>query len=413
MTDTMFAADVSALDAADPLAPFRERFQLREGLIYLDGNSLGALPKATGDRLAEVVGSEWGEGLITSWLGAEWSTAPRRIGDKIGRLIGANPGEIVATDSTSVNIFKTLTAALSLRRERTVILSEATNFPTDVYMMQGIEAFSGGRVKAVTVAPDAIVDALNDDVAVLLLTQVHYKSGRVRDMAAITKRAHEVGALVVWDLSHSAGAIPVDLNGANADFAIGCGYKFLNGGPGAPAYLFAAARHHAATPVLSGWFGHARPFAFEEDYDPAAGIERFQCGTPPVLGLSALEVGVDLMLEADMAEIRRKSLALGDLFIELMQPLCDAYGFELVSTQGHAERGSQIAYAHPQGYQIVQALKEFDVIADFRAPDILRFGLTPLYLRYQDIVETARRLERVCATRAWDKPQYHQRAAVT
>lgn len=413
MTDTIFAADVSALDAADPLAPFRDRFHLREGLIYLDGNSLGALPKATGDRLTEVVGSEWGEGLITSWLGAEWSTAPRRIGDKIGRLIGAKSGEIVATDSTSVNIFKALTAALSLRRERTVILSEATNFPTDVYMMQGIEAFSGGRVKAVTVAPDAVVDALNDDVAVLLLTQVHYKSGRVRDMAAITKRAHEVGALVVWDLSHSAGAIPVDLNGANADFAIGCGYKFLNGGPGAPAYLFAAARHHAATPVLSGWFGHARPFAFEEDYDPAAGIERFQCGTPPVLGLSALEVGVDLMLEADMAEIRRKSLALGDLFIELMRPLCDAYGFELVTTQDHATRGSQVAYAHPQGYEIVQALKEFDVIADFRAPDILRFGLTPLYLRYQDIVETARRLETVCATRAWDKPQYHQRAAVT
>lgn len=413
MTDMMLVSDVAALDAADPLAPFRERFHLREGLIYLDGNSLGALPKATGDRLAEVVGIEWGEGLITSWLGAEWSTAPRRIGDKIGRLIGANPGEIVATDSTSVNIFKALTAALSLRRERTVILSEATNFPTDVYMMQGIEAFSGGRVKAVTVAPDAIVDALNDDVAVLLLTQVHYKSGRVRDMAAITRAAHDAGALVVWDLSHSAGAIPVDLNGANADFAIGCGYKFLNGGPGAPAYLFAATRHHGATPILSGWFGHARPFDFEEDYDPAVGIERFQCGTPPVLGLSALEVGVDLILEADMAEIRRKSLALGDLFIEHMQPLCDAYGFELVSTQGHAERGSQIAYAHPHGYQIVQALKEFDVIADFRAPDILRFGLTPLYLRYQDIVETVERLEKVCATRAWDKPQYHQRAAVT
>ena len=413
MTETIFAADVAALDAADPLAPFRERFQLREGLIYLDGNSLGALPKMTGDRLAEVIDTEWGEGLITSWLGAEWSTAPRRIGDKIGRLLGAKPGEIVAADSTSVNIFKALTAALSLRHERPVILSEASNFPTDVYMMQGIEAFSGGRVKAVTVAPDAVLDALNGDVAVLLLTQVHYKSGRVRDMAAITRAAHDAGALVVWDLSHSAGAIPVDLNGANADFAIGCGYKFLNGGPGAPAYLFAASRHHAATPVLSGWFGHARPFAFEEDYDPAAGIERFQCGTPPMLGLSALEVGVDLMLEADMAEIRRKSLALGDLFIEHMQPLCDTYGFKLASVRDHAERGSQVAYAHPQGYQIVQALKEFDVIADFRAPDILRFGLTPLYLRYRDIVETVERLETVCATRAWDKPQYHQRAAVT
>ncbi|BBB12276.1 kynureninase [Sphingopyxis sp. FD7] len=413
MTGTMTAPDVSALDAADPLAHFRRRFQLREGLIYLDGNSLGALPRATGERLAGVIGEEWGEGLITSWLAAEWSTAPRRIGDKIARLLGAKAGEIVATDSTSVNIFKTLTAALSLRRERTVILSEATNFPTDVYMMQGIEAFSGGRVKALTVAPEEVVDALNDDVAVLLLTQVHYKSGRVRDMAAITRAAHDAGALIVWDLSHSAGAIPVDLNGANADFAIGCGYKFLNGGPGAPAYLFAAARHHGATPILSGWFGHARPFDFEEDYDPAAGIERFQCGTPPVLGLAALEVGVDLMLEADMREVRRKSLALGDLFIELMRPLCDTYGFALASPQDHALRGSQVAYAHPQGYQIVQALKELDVIADFRTPDILRFGLTPLYLRYRDIVETARRLEIVCAMRAWDKPQYHQRAAVT
>ena len=413
MTDTLLVTDVSALDAADPLAPFRERFHLREGLIYLDGNSLGALPKATGDRLAEVVGSQWGEGLITSWLGAEWSTAPRRIGDKIARLLGAAPGEIIATDSTSINIFKALTAALSLRPGRSTLLSEATNFPTDVYMMQGIEAFSDGRVKALTVPPEDISDALNEDVAVLLLTQVHYKTGRVRDMAEITRRAHAAGALVVWDLSHSAGAIPVDLGGANADFAIGCGYKFLNGGPGAPAYLFAAARHQAATPVLSGWFGHARPFSFEEDYDPAPGIERFLCGTPPVLGLAALEVGVDLLLEADMTEMRRKSLALGDLLMDRMAPLCEAYGFALVSETDADARGSQVAYAHPKGYQIVQALKEYDVVADFRAPDILRFGLTPLYLRYRDIIETVERLEKVCASEAWAKPEFQQRAAVT
>lgn len=405
--------DVAHLDAADPLAPFRDRFQLRDGLIYLDGNSLGAAPKATAARLAKVVGQEWGEGLITSWLGAEWSTAPQRIGDKIARLLGAQPGEIVATDSTSINIFKALTAALSLRPGRSVILSETTNFPTDVYMMQGIEAFSGGRVKAVTAAPDDVLGALTDEVAVLLLTQVHYKSGRVRDMAEVTRRAHEVGALVVWDLSHSAGAIPVDLNGANADFAIGCGYKFLNGGPGAPAYIFAASRHHAATPILSGWFGHARPFDFEEDYDPAAGVTRFLCGTPPVLGLSALEVGVDLLLEADMAEVRNKSLALGDLFMAAMEPLCDAHGFRLVSERDPARRGSQVAYAHPQGYAIVQALKEVDVVADFRTPDVLRFGLTPLTLRYADIAETVRRIEAVCETRAWDKPHYRQRAAVT
>lgn len=413
MTATDGLVDVGELDAADPLAEFRERFQLRPDLIYLDGNSLGALPKATHERLSDVISREWGDGLITSWLGAAWSTAPRRIGDKIAGLLGADAGEVIATDSTSVNIFKTLTAALSLRPGRSTLLSEQTNFPTDVYMMQGIEAFSGGRVKAVTVAPDRVVDALDEDVAVLLLTQVHYKSGRVRDMAAITKRAHDVGALIVWDLSHSAGAIPVDLNGANADFAIGCGYKFLNGGPGAPAFLFAATRHQAATPVLSGWFGHARPFSFEEDYDPAPGIERFLCGTPPVLGLLALECGVDLLLEADMTEIRRKSLALGDLFMDLMEPLCERYGFELLSEREPASRGSQVAYTHSKGYQIVQALKEHDVIADFRAPDVLRFGLTPLYLRYRDIVETIKRLENVCATEAWAKPEYQQRAAVT
>lgn len=413
MTATDGLVDVGELDAADPLAEFRERFQLRPDLIYLDGNSLGALPKATHERLSDVISREWGDGLITSWLGAAWSTGPRRIGDKIAVLLGADAGEVIATDSTSVNIFKTLTAALSLRPGRSTLLSEQTNFPTDVYMMQGIEAFSGGRVKAVTVAPDRVVDALDEDVAVLLLTQVHYKSGRVRDMAAITKRAHDVGALIVWDLSHSAGAIPVDLNGANADFAIGCGYKFLNGGPGAPAFLFAATRHQAATPVLSGWFGHARPFSFEEDYDPAPGIERFLCGTPPVLGLSALECGVDLLLEADMTEIRRKSLALGDLFMDLMEPLCERYGFELLSEREPASRGSQVAYTHSKGYQIVQALKEHDVIADFRAPDVLRFGLTPLYLRYRDIVETIERLENVCATEAWAKPEYQQRAAVT
>ncbi len=412
MTDALLT-DVAKLDAADPLAGFRDRFLLRDGLIYLDGNSLGALPRSTASRLARVVAEEWGEGLITSWLGADWSKAPQRIGDKIARLLGAAPGEIIATDSTSVNIFKVLTAALSLRPGRSKLLSEAGNFPTDLYMMQGVESFSGRRVRAVVAEPDAVVETLDEDVAALLLTQVHYKSGRIRDMADVTRKAHDAGALVIWDLSHSAGAIPVDLNGARADFAIGCGYKFLNGGPGAPAYLFAAARHQAATPVLSGWFGHARPFAFEEVYEPAPGIERFLCGTPPVLGLAALEAGVELMLEADMAELRRKSLALADLFMERMEPLCARYGFTLVSEREPALRGSQVAYAHPKGYQIVQALKQCDVIADFRAPDVLRFGLTPLYLRYRDIVETVERLEKVCATEAWARAEYQVRAAVT
>jgi kynureninase len=294
-----------------------------------------------------------------------------------------------------------------------VILTETSNFPTDIYIIQGIEAFSAGRLRVEAVAQEAVLDRLGDDVAVLLLTQVHYKSGLVRDMAEVTRRAQAHGVLTVWDLSHSAGAIEVDLNGARADFAIGCGYKFLNGGPGAPAFLFAASRHHAATPVLSGWFGHASPFAFEDDYRPAEGIARFMCGTPPVLGLAALECGVDLMLRAEMRALRQKSLALGQLFIECMERRCGEFGFRLVSPADPRLRGSQVSYAHEHGYEIMQALKERGVIGDFRAPDILRFGLTPLYLRYADIEEAVARLHDVCATRAWDKPEYRQRTAFT
>lgn len=405
--------DLAALDEQDTLAAFRDEFQLRDSLIYLDGNSLGALPRATAARVGKAISSEWGEGLITSWLGAEWVSAPQRIGDKIARLLGADPGEIIAADSTSVNLFKALSAALSLRPDRSVILSERTNFPTDVYMMQGIEAFTGGRVRSITVDPVDVVDRLDEDIAVLLLTQVHYKTGRVRDMAEVTRLAHARGILVIWDLSHSAGAIEVNLNGAKADFAVGCGYKFLNGGPGAPAFLFVARRHQAATPVLSGWFGHARPFAFEEDYQPAAGIDRFLCGTPPVLGLTGLECGIDLMARADMRALREKSLKLGDSFIALMDERCGAFGFELISPREAALRGSQVAYAHPHGYEIVQALKDDEVIGDFRAPDVLRFGLTPLYLRFVDVYDAVERLRDICASRAWDKAQYRERAAVT
>lgn len=410
---TIALTEIAALDARDPLACFREEFQLREGLIYVDGNSLGAAPRATAGRMAEAVSRQWGEGLITSWLGAEWSTAPQRIGDKIAALIGARPGEVIAADSTSVNIFKAVTAAISLRPGRSAILSERGNFPTDVYMMQGVEAFSGGRLKAITVDPDAVLDRLDEDVAVLLLTQVHYKSGLVRDMAEVTRRAHAKGALVVWDLSHSAGAIQVDLNKAQADFAVGCGYKFLNGGPGAPAFLFVAERHQKATPILSGWFGHATPFTFEDDYRPSHGITRFLCGTPPVLGLTALEAGIDLMLRVDMGELRAKSIRLGQLFIERMEARCGEFGFRLMSPRDPQLRGSQISYAHSNAYEIVQALKARDVIGDFRAPDILRFGLTPLYLRYADIVEAVDRLRDICVERAWDVPAYRERAAVT
>ena len=401
-------------DADDPLADLRKRFALPDGVVYLDGNSLGALPSATTERLSATVSEAWGRGLITSWNAAGWVDAPQRIGDKIARLIGAGEGETIACDSTSINVYKLLTAALSLNPGRSTILSESGNFPTDVYMMQGLEALAGGAVRARLVAPDAIEAAIDEDVAVLLLTQVHYKSGRMRDLARTTALAHEKGALVVWDLSHSAGAVPVDLTAAEADFAVGCGYKYLNGGPGAPAWLYVARRHQdRVRPALSGWFGHAAPFDFVDDYRPAAGITRFLCGTPPILGLVALECGVDLLLEADMGLVRAKSLALAERFMARMAPLCECHGFVLASPEEPAERGSQISYAHPEGYAIMQALIARRVIGDFRAPDILRFGLTPLYLRFADIERAVEILGQIMAERAWDRPEYKVRAAVT
>lgn len=404
---------IESLDAKDPLAAFRSRFSLPKDLIYLDGNSLGARPKAVIERMHTALQHEWGEGLITSWLDADWVNAPSRIGDKIARLIGAEAGEVIVADSTSVNIFKALTAAVSLQKDRKVLLTEKTNFPTDVYMMQGLERFSGGKLEYIAVEPEEVLERLSDDIAVLLLTQVHYKSGRIRDMAEVTRRAHEAGALTVWDLSHSAGAIEVDLNGANADFAVGCGYKYLNGGPGAPAYLYAANRHHAAEPVLSGWFGHAQPFAFDEEYSPASGIERFLCGTPSVLGLVALECGVDLMRDVDMAEVRRKSIALSELFIDRMGQRCGEFGFELASPADSAMRGSQVSYAHAHGYEMMQALKARGVVGDFRAPNIMRFGLTPLYTTYRNVFDVVEILRDICEKREWDRPQYRERAAVT
>lgn len=409
MTD--FRARAAVLDAADPLAHWRDAFVLRDELVYLDGNSLGALPRATAARLAETVCQQWGEGLISSWLDADWIGAPRRIGDKIASLLGASPGEIIAADSTSVNIFKALTAALSLRPDRRVILTETGNFPTDFYMMQGLARLSG--VKIVAVTPETLIDHIDAGVAVLLLTQVHYKTGAVHDMAALTRLAQAQGALVIWDLSHSAGAITVDLNAANADFAVGCGYKFLNGGPGAPGFLFAAVRHHAATPALTGWFGHAKPFAFEDNFDPAPGIDRFQCGTPPILGLAALESGVDLMAQVDSVARDAKTHALANLFIEAMATLCAAHGFALISPRDPARRGAHVSFAHREGYAMMQALKARDIIGDFRPPDIMRFGLTPLYLRFVDVVTAVETLDDICRSRAWDQPEYRVRAAVT
>ncbi|WP_420432434.1 kynureninase [Hyphobacterium sp.] len=410
----MTKPDIDALDAADPLAGFRERFDIPTGLIYLDGNSLGCLPRATKARVADVVAREWGEDLIRSWNKNYWINAPRRIGAKIAGLIGAHPDEVVVGDTTSINVFKCLSAAIQLNSGRSVLLSEIGNFPTDAYMMEGLAAIAPDRFESRLVPTEEIVATLDDSIAVLLLTHTNYRSGRLHDMAAITEAAHAKGIPVIWDLSHSCGAMPVSLNACNADFAIGCGYKYLNGGPGAPAFIFVARRHQEKVfPALSGWLGHKSPFDFTDDYQPATGIDRFQCGTPGILGCAALEVGVDLISEADMTDIRRKSTALGDLFITLVEQKCGEYGFRLACPRDAADRGSQVSFHHPEGYAIMQALIERNVIGDFRAPDILRFGFAPLYNRFDDVRRAVEILADIMATKSWNQDRFKQRAAVT
>jgi kynureninase len=407
-------AVLAGRDAADPLAGTREQFMLPAGVIYLDGNSLGALPRHTAARVAEVVQKEWGEQLIRSWNTAGWIDLPQRIGDKIGRLIGANPGETIVADSTSINVYKTLAAALALRPERRVILSTPDNFPTDLYMAQGLIAQLGGKHELRLVDGEEIGQHVNEHTAVLTMTHVNYKSGRMYDMQAITAAAQAAGALTMWDLAHSAGAVPVDLNACGADFAVGCGYKYLNGGPGAPAFLFVAARHQAQfSQPLSGWMGHAQPFAFGWEYVPAEGIGRYLCGTPPVLSLAALECGVDGLLAADIDLIRAKALALSDVFIQLVEERCGGYGLELVTPRAHTERGSQASFACAEGYAVMQALIARGVIGDFRSPNIIRFGFTPLYLRYTDIWDAVEQLREILANREWDRPEWRVRGKVT
>lgn len=399
-----------ALDAADPLASYRERFILPDGVIYLDGNSLGALPRATPGRLAEVVQEEWGDGLIRSWNDADWIRLPQRIGGKIAPLIGAAAHEVIAADSTSVNLFKLIAAALQMRCGRTVILSEPGNFPTDLYMIAGLEA--QGLATRRLAERVKIADALDEDVALLLLTHVHYKTGALHDMAVLTRAAHEAGALVLWDLSHSAGALPVDLGRCEADFAVGCGYKYLCGGPGAPAFAFVAERHHdkLAQP-LTGWMGHAAPFAFTDDYAPAPGVDRLLCGTPPILGLAALEVGIDLIAGIGVERLYAKSQALSEFFRACLKH--HGVALDLVSPADPAQRGSQLSVRHPHAYAICQALIARGVIGDFRDPDILRLGFAPAYLRFADIAEAARHLAEVLATGEWQAERFQTRSAVT
>ncbi|HWI39287.1 MAG TPA: kynureninase [Burkholderiales bacterium] len=404
--------DCARLDAADPLAPLREKFDLPDGVIYLDGNSLGPLPRAAKARVERVISEEWAKGLIRSWNTAGWIELPQRVGAAIASIIGAQPDEVIAADSTSVNLFKVLSAALAARPERRVIVSEPDNFPTDLYIAEGV--IGQLRAKHELRLTSRVEEALGPDTAVLMLTHVNYRTGAMHDMARLTKLAHDHGALVVWDLSHSAGAVPVDLDAAGADFAVGCGYKFLNGGPGAPAYLYVARRHRQSfTQPLSGWLGHAAPFAFEPAYRPAEGVSRYVCGTPAVLAMSALEEAVNLMRAVDMREVRAKSIALADLFIQLVEERCAGQGLRLVSPREAAKRGSQVSIAHAEGYALMQALIARGVIGDFRPPDIARFGITPLYLRYVDVFDAVEILRDVLATKAWDRAEYKRRAAVT
>ncbi len=422
--------DCQALDAHDPLSPLRDQFCIPDGVIYLDGNSLGVMPQATSARVQTVVEQEWGVGLIRSWNTAGWFEWPQRIGDKIGRLIGAEPGQTVATDSTSVNLFKVLSLAMALQQrwapERRTVISERSNFPTDLYIAEALCRQHGWTLQLIDAAE--LPACLSADIGVLMLTHVNYRTGAMHDMAAITAAAHAAGALTVWDLAHSAGAVPVDLNGANADFAVGCGYKYLNGGPGAPAFAWLNPRHAAVLgsdlwQPLAGWWGHAAPFAFTPDYQPAPGITRFLCGTQPMISLAALECGVDTVLAAEplggMAALRAKSLALTDLFIDLVKTRCAGHGLELVTPRAHAQRGSQVCLSRHEGaYAIVQALIARGVIGDFRAgdaeqPDILRFGFTPLYLSHADVWHAVEHLRQVLEQGEWQRPEFHRQHAVT
>jgi kynureninase len=400
-------ADLEALDRSDPLRPFRDRFHLPPGLVYLDGNSLGAMPKAAPERIARVVELEWGDDLIQSWTKHGWMDLQIRIGAKIGTLIGAAEGETIVADSTSVNLFKVLGAAIRLRPERRTILSERINFPTDLYIAEGLVALLGQGYRLRLVEAEQLEAAIGPEVAVVMLTHVDYRSGRMWDMGRVTALAHSAGALTVWDLSHSAGAVPLDLAAAKADFAVGCGYKYLNGGPGAPAFL-QVARHHqdgVAMP-LTGWLGHAAPFAFEPSFRPATGIERARVGTPPVISLAALEVGVDLVLEASIAALRAKSIRQTELFAALAAQELDGFGFALASPGDPAQRGSQICLRHEHGWPIMRALIAERVVGDFRAPDILRFGFTPLYIGFAELWDAVAALKRVMIERLWDRPEH-------
>jgi kynureninase len=406
------SSEADRLDAADPLRGKRDLFHLPAGIIYLDGNSLGPPPKAAFAELEQAARQEWGEGLIRSWNAAGWFTLTDTMGDQVGRLIGAQAGETVVTDSTSINIFKALHAALALRPDRRTILAERDSFPTDLYIAEGV-AKSRGAVLRLATHSAALASLIDEGPAVVLINHVDYRTGALRNMAELTGRAHEAGAVVVWDLCHSAGVVPIELGAVDADFAVGCTYKYMNGGPGAPAFIFANRRHHGRlVQPLSGWWTHAQPFAMESAYRPADGIRRLLCGTQPILSLRALKAALDLMDDVDLALVRTKSLGLTRLFMDLAEPICRDFGARIITPRDDG-RGSQVAMRHEHGHAIVQAMIARGVIGDFRAPDIIRFGFAPLYISYRNVADAAATLRDVLESDAWRDPKFATSALVT
>lgn len=420
----------AAADAADPLHGFRDRFLLPAGVIYLDGNSLGALPRGAAERTQQVIAHEWGEGLIRSWNKAGWFDLPGRLGDKLARLIGGRPGEAVVTDTTSANLFKALASAVRIQQSdhphKRVILTERENFPTDIYIAEGIADFLNAAAQE-TGAPyevrlvdedlpleEALSGAMGQETAVVSLSHVNYRTGHMWDLQQVTQRAQAAGALMVWDLAHAAGAVPVDLNGVDADFAVGCTYKYLNGGPGSPAFIWVNARHQDRFwQPLSGWWSHAAPFDMADSYTPADDVRRFLSGTQPIASMATVETGLDIALEAPMEQVRATSLALSDLFIDLVERRCADHPLTLITPRDHARRGSHVSFRHPQGYAVMSALISRGVIGDYREPEVLRFGLTPLYVGRTDVWDAVEVLRDILDTRAWDAEEFKIRNAVT
>jgi kynureninase len=407
--------DVLELDRSDPLANKRNEFALPDRVVYLDGNSLGAMPLAARERSREVMDRQWGHDLVTSWNSHHWIDLPLTVGEKIAPLLGAAPGQVICCDSTSVNLFKLLCCALKMRPDRKIVLSQKDNFPADLYMAQGLGQLGRGGLCELEVVEDTAIETrLDDSIAVLMLTHVNFRSGKLHDMRGLTELAHEQGALVIWDLAHSAGAVPLALDDWGVDFAVGCGYKYLNGGPGAPAFIYAANKHHESiSQPLSGWMGHASPFSFSGDYTPAPGVQRFLCGTPAILSMSVLDAALSVFDGVDLQDLRAKSIGLGELFLQLVGGNTGLDRLRLVSPAASSERGSQLAFSHPQAFAICQALIERGVIADFRAPDVLRFGFAPLYLRYQDVWKAVQVLAEIIVDETYCQERFSHAQKVT